>query len=156
MTLIAENQQRIDVAFKMIQVLLLCLLSTVAVVTILPHLIELNEKSEQLKSAQPLKDIFLIFSFLFVLIGFASKYLLSRQPSQQDVNDYIAACIKSFHISNLVSFVIFESVALLGFVNYVLSGDSGSTIIFSSISIISMLIAWPKKNHLQNMIETQT
>ena len=149
----AEDEKRIRTGLKMVRVLLGCILFTVLIIAALPHLGVINLKVGSLNSKEHLKKIFYVLALFLAAAGFIFKKILSKSVKKENIKEQITTCIQSLFISQLVSFIIFEAIALLGFINFFISGNKETTLIFSTLSVICMMLSWPKIDSLKKKIE---
>lgn len=146
----SDIEQQITASIKLIRILLSFFVFTVFVMTLLPQLgiVKLQPSSKQ----SALLPVFLLLSLFLVINGFILKKVFLKTLKSDEVQEQVNACIKAFHLSHLIAFAIFESISLLGFVNYILSDNPNSALLFGFISITCMAIAWPKGEFLRMQI----
>lgn len=146
----ANIEQQIITSVKLIRILLSFFLFTVVVLALLPQSGILKPQPSNPQTS--LMPVFLLISIFLAVNGFVLKRVLLKTNRYDDLQQQTRACIKSFHLSHLISFIVFESIGLLGFVNYILSNNADLSLLFAAISVLCMFIAWPKSQTLKNQI----
>ena len=145
-----DIEQQISTSLKLIKILLGFFVFTTITLTLLPQfgIVKLHSTN----SMQSLLPTFLIIALFLAVNGFILRKVLSKTSWHDDLQEHASACIKSFHLAHLVAFVVFEAIGLLGFVNYILSDNPNSALLFGTVSVACMLIAWPKGEVLMGKI----
>lgn len=150
-----ENQEYLNVGFKLISTLLGFMVFTVIVLTILPQLRLLKIKSQDLGADSSFLSIFVISSVIFAVAGFVIKIQMLKRKSEDkiDLQEKLASTLKTFHLAHLAAYALFESIAILGLINFLISNNSSLVLVFSSFSLVCMYFAWPKYQQLKSIIE---
>ncbi len=139
-----EIQQKI----KLLQVILFFILSAAIILGLVPHFNLLPAMPEKLELNVPLKEIFYVLATMSVITGTILKKLLFNAKTKKNTAINANDKFKAFMIAQIVSFTLYESVSIFGFIIFMLTGDLESSMLFTFISVAAMLLQWPKEKEL--------
>ena len=140
----SNNGLLISSSLKIISALAGCFMFTVLVVSALPFITSLTSAIDANGSMRvPVMLIALGLAFS----GFLIRRSFLKHESATELQQFLSAYLKS----TMITFAMFELIAILGFISWLSYGDKSVALILGITALVCMILNWPRQSDFSKL-----